>query len=184
MKKFIILLVTLIFFTSNVYQAQAQERTALPSAQLQTTIPVNGLLGADSRVVAIQKIFKKYNSPLGPYAPFYVEYADKYNIDWKLLPAISGLESYFGTMLIPGTYNAYGWGGGYIYFKSWEDGIAAVTKSLREDYMNKWGAKTVWDIGPIYAEAPHWSTRVSAFMDEISNEYVQLTSTPSKLLNL
>ncbi len=134
----------------------------------------------DNRVKALKNIFSKYSSPLGEYADTFVAQADKYGVDWKLLPAISGLESSFGLYLMPGSYNGYGWGGGYIYFKDWKDGISTINKTLRENYMDKWNAHDVWSIGPIYAESKTWSVRVNSFMNEIEREYNSLSaSTPT-----
>lgn len=171
MKKFIIL-VAFLLAISITPSAHAEE-TQAPSARLTTDSSIEHQK-SDIRVVALENIFKKYNSPLVTQAQTYVKYADKYNVDWKLLPAISGLESSFGVYLLPETHNAYGWGGGYIYFKDWEDGIDTINKSLREDYMDKWKAKNVWEIGPIYAESPTWSVRVDNFMNEINDEYIAL----------
>ena len=134
----------------------------------------------DNRVKALKNIFNKYSSPLSDYADTFVTEADKYGVDWKLLPAISGLESSFGLYLMPGSYNGYGWGGGYIYFKDWKDGITTINKTLRENYMDKWKATDVWSIGPIYAESKTWSVRVNSFMNEIEREYNSLSaSTPT-----
>lgn len=139
---------------------------------------------ADVRVATLEAIFAKYHSPLLPYAKAYVELADKYGVDWKLLPAISGLESSFGKALLPGTFNAYGWGGGTIYFKSWEDGIEVINKTLKENYMVKWKATDVWSIGPIYAESKTWAVRVNKFMSEIDTQYVAFSSQESLKPNL
>ena len=75
---------------------------------------------------------------------------------------------------MPGSYNAYGWGGGRIYFESWEDGIKIINKAIRENYIDR-GATDVWSIGPIYAESPTWSVRVNSFMQEINEEYLKLS---------
>jgi hypothetical protein len=174
MKKLFMLaafLLAVSIFPQNTY---ASEKIAEASAKLQP-VSVNSQTETDMRVVALQKVFNNYNPTLAPYAGAYVKYADRYDIDWRLLPAISGLESSFATYYVPGTYNAYGWGGGYIYFDSWEDGIDTISRALRENYYDR-GADTVWKIGPIYAEADHWSTRVNSFMGEINDEYVKLTT--------
>ena len=127
------------------------------------------------RIQALKNVFKKYNSPLVEYASAYVKYAGEYDVDWKLLPAISGLESSFGVYLMPGSYNAYGWGGGMIYFESWENGIKTINAALRQNYINR-GATDVWSIGPIYAESPTWAVRVDRFMNEINEEYLKLST--------
>lgn len=176
MKKIIILIAVLLFLVTKPSNAFASEKHAGQSANMVALAQIASL-PTDSRVTALKNIFKKYNSPLVENSAFYVKYADKYGVDWKLLPAISGLESSFGVHLMPGSYNGYGWGGGYIYFKSWEDGIETINKTLRANYMDKWGATDVWSIGPIYAESKTWSVRVARFMEEIEREYVKLSST-------
>ncbi|HVZ67539.1 MAG TPA: hypothetical protein VG917_04720 [Patescibacteria group bacterium] len=128
----------------------------------------------DVRTKALENVFKRHNSPLAGQAYAYVKYADEYGVDWKLLPAISGVESSFGIALMPGSYNAYGWGGGHIYFNSWEDGIRSIDEALGENYYAK-GATDVWKIGPIYAESPTWSVRVNGYMNEIDEEYQRLS---------
>ena len=173
-----LLLVTAVFpkhIFAEVYHA--------PSAAL--TPQVENLKQADDlRVDALTKVFHKNSSQLEPYAKTYVQAADKYGVDWKLLPAISGLESSFGKFLMPNSYNAYGWGGGHIYFKNWEDGIYTINKTLRTNYMDKWKAKDVWEIGPIYAESPTWSVRVDHFMTEVNDEYLALAQTKTLTPNL
>ncbi len=177
MKKILVLIALLLAISITPEKTFAFSTTKLAgsSAALLNTSD-SGKTGHDMRVVALENIFKKYNSPLVPYAKDYVRIADKYGVDWKLLPAISGLESYYANMYVQGSYNAYGWGGGYIYFKSWEDGIETVISSLKKNYIDK-GADTVYKIGPIYAAATHWSDRVSHFMSEINAEYISLNST-------
>lgn len=182
MKKFFVLtalLLAISFFPKKIYAVEYQ---AGASARLASNSALILSARQDERVLALTQVFKKYNSPLAPYAFLYVKYADLYNVDWKLLPSISGLESSFGIFLMPESYNAYGWGGGYIYFNSWEDGIKTINKALRENYINR-GADDVYKIGPIYAEAKHWSTRVAFFMNEINNEYIKLIAerTPTTL---
>jgi len=167
----IALLLAITLFPTHIYADQIRSS----SAELTPTqAPVKK--AEDIRVTALESIFTKYNSPLFPYAKAYVEFADKYGVDWKLLPSIAGLESSFGKHLLPGSYNGYGWGGGTIYFKSWENGIETINKALKENYMIKWKALDVWSIGPIYAKSPTWAVRVNKFMQEINAEYVTMDS--------
>jgi hypothetical protein len=127
----------------------------------------------DLRVKALERLFEKHNSPLAPYAKVYVETADKYGVDWRLLPAISGLESSFGVHQLSGSHNSYGWGGGRIYFDSYEDGIETIISSLKKRYYDR-GADTVYKIAPIYAESKTWAPRVTSFMNQIDAEYAHL----------
>lgn len=128
---------------------------------------------SDMRVVALKNVLEKYGSPLAPYAQSYIETADKYGMDWELLPAIAGLESSFGKHQLAGSYNSYGWGGGRLYFDSVNDGIETVLFALKTKYAAR-GATTVESIAPIYSESATWAPRVRRFMAEIDKEYARL----------
>lgn len=75
------------------------------------------------------------NAPLAGYGIYFVQAADKYGIDWKLVPSISVIESSAGINACrfkDGTlkYNAFGWGGCTIAFKNYQEAIDTVTKNL------------------------------------------------------
>src|SRR5260221_11487147 len=91
----------------------------------------------DTRVTKLRAYFEKNNSPLTDYADEFVKYADKYELDWRFLPAISGVESTFGKHIPYNSYNAYGWANGDYKFTSWEDSIEHVTKTLRTKYIDR-----------------------------------------------
>lgn len=174
MKKFLYLIVFIVAVTF-AQKAEAAEKVAGHSASLvsQETVAEKSYAN-DVRVRALKNVLQKYDSILVAEAEHYVRSADTYGIDWRLLPAIAGLESSFGRHYMPGSYNVYGWGGGHIYFDSWADGIDTISKSLSERYYAR-GADTVWTIGPIYAESPTWAVRVNSFMAQIDSEYNRLT---------
>ena len=110
----------------------------------------------------------KYNSPMKDHAQDFVDAAKTYNVDWKLVPSIAGVESTFGKF-IPGGYNAWGWGvygTQAIYFDSWRDGIFTVTKGLKENYINK-GLTDPFAMNRIYAASPAWGGHVSFFLSDL-----------------
>lgn len=124
----------------------------------------------DNRVVILRNFLAQYDSPLTEYADVFVETADKYQLDWKFVAAISGVESTFGKHIPYNSYNGWGWGvyGTNVHrFESWEDGIETVSKGLRENYMNKWGATDVYSVGKIYAASPAWAGNVTLYMNRI-----------------
>lgn len=97
-----------------------------------------GLL--DERAASLKAFFRRYNSPLYNEAEFIVQTADKYGLDYRLIPAIAMQES-TGCKFIPqNSYNCWGWG---IYgnkitrFSSFREGIEIVTKGLKEKYVDK-----------------------------------------------
>ena len=165
MKKIILLLILAALFAVSAPQAVAE--TDVPKANLVA------LKNNDLRAQALENVLSDYGSPLAPYAGYYVESADKNGMDWRLLPAIAGLESSFGLHQMPGSHNSYGWGGGHIYFDSVEDGIDTVMEALSTKYAAR-GATTVESIAPIYSESPTWAPRIRNFMNKIEAEYARL----------
>lgn len=121
----------------------------------------------DIRSKQLEGLFKSYNSPLVSYADYFVKMADKYSIDWKLLAAITGVESTFGKHIPKGSYNAYGWGNGAIFFSSWEESIEQVSKTLGEKYYKR-GLNNPYKIAPVYCPPSNvWAEKVIKFMGEI-----------------
>lgn len=124
----------------------------------------------DPQAKILTDYFAYYNSPLQYHAQDFIDAAKVYSIDWKLVPAISGVESTFGKH-IPGGFNAWGWG---VYgnqalgFKSWREGIFTVTKGLRENYINK-GLLEPYTMNRVYATSPHWGWKVAYFMNDLEN---------------
>lgn len=123
--------------------------------------------------LAIKKVLEKYNAPLSDQTDAFINSCKNYDLDCYLLPSISGLESTFGQFIYPNSYNPFGWGGGTIMFKSWEDGINTVAHGLRENYINK-GADSIEQIGRIYSESPTWAPRVHYFINEFQKEQAKL----------
>lgn len=130
----------------------------------------------DIRVTVLRAYLAKKNSPLVAHAEDFVEAADTYDVDWKLVPAISGVESSFG-QFIPGghelgytSYNGWGWG---VYgtqslkFKSWREGIFTVTEGLKTNYINK-GLTTPIAMNHVYAASPTWGVKVAFFIEDLS----------------
>lgn len=137
----------------------------------------------DERSLILKAYFNKYNSPLEDSAPDFIEAADRYGIDWKLVPSIAGVESTFGKN-IPGgyersstSYNCWGWGvygTQTIYFKSWRDGIFTISKGLKENYIDL-GLDTPYKMNPKYAASNTWGWKVDYFMKDLEKFSLDLT---------
>lgn len=122
----------------------------------------------DKKALILAKYLESYNSPMQYYAQDFIDASEHYNIDWRLLPSIAGVESTFGKR-IPGGYNAYGWGvygENVLFFKSWRDGMFTVAKGLKENYINK-GLTNPYAMNRIYATSPSWGYKVSYFMIDL-----------------
>lgn len=168
-RKFLsLLLITTLLFFLNTTVATASEKIAGISAM---AIKPDILVATTDKRPEILKAFLEENgSPMAGSAQTFVKAADENGLDWKLVAAISGLESGFGNAIPSGSYNAWGWGvyGDHvIYFKSFDDGIITVSKGLRERYINPLGTDNVYAIGRLYAASPTWADRVTMFMNRI-----------------
>jgi hypothetical protein len=124
-------------------------------------------ISRDIRVNRLETFFLSYNSPLAKYSDKFIEVADKYNIDWRLIPAITGVESTFGKRIPQSSYNAYGWANGKYRFSSWDESIEVVGKTLREKYYDR-EAQTIKLIARRYAPpSSTWAGKVKYFMQKI-----------------
>lgn len=165
---FLFLFLALII-PQNTYANHLEEKKAGSSAAF---IGSYTELREDNRPRMLKGFLEKYNSPLANYAPVLVKEADENRLDWRLVAAISGVESTFANKLPYNSYNAWGWGiygDNMYYFPSYSEAIRVISKSLREDYMNKWGAKDVYQIGKIYAASPTWAQKVNYFVRKIDD---------------
>ncbi|MBI3486032.1 hypothetical protein HY025_03760 [Candidatus Daviesbacteria bacterium] len=142
------------------------------TGQTQTEVKTNHVEAKqlDSRAKILKDYLSQFNSPLENYSQDLVDAADTYKLDWKLVPAIAGVESTFGKQT-PGGYNGWGWGvygTQAIYFKSWRDGIFIVAEGLREKYLNK-GLDNPYSMNRIYAASPYWGGHVDYFLNDLNN---------------
>lgn len=129
---------------------------------------------ADARAKIIENFFKVYKAPLSTQSETFIQVADKYQLDWRLLPAIAMQESNGGKKVVDNSYNPFGYGiyGSLVLkFASWDEAIERVGRALREDYLNK-GLKTPFQImakytPPSLAKDGAWAKGVTTFMEEL-----------------
>ncbi len=119
----------------------------------------------EEKIQNIKNFLEKRNSPLATYANEFVEAAEYWNIDYRLVAAISIVESGGGKVNFR-PYNAWGWG--KYGFENWKDGIWSVTEGLATGYISK-GLDTPLEIGKVYCPPSYsnWSRKVSYLMKEI-----------------
>jgi hypothetical protein len=140
------------------------ENISVESAYLKNQEETSGF---DYRVRNLKNFLDKYNSPLSEYADEFVAYADQNDLDYRLVPAITGVESTFGKHIPYDSYNAYGWANGEYKFSSWEDSIAHVSEVLKSKYIDH-GAVSINQIARIYAPpSSTWGGKVSFFVKKI-----------------
>ena len=131
----------------------------------------------DSRAQKINAVYKIYNCPLEGMGDVMVYEADKNNIPWWVVAAISFQESGCGkkTPKANGieSYNAWGWGvyGDYVFsFDNWVRGIETVSKYLSDKFYSK-GINDTCEIMKIYTPPSKgsWCEGVNHFGDTIQN---------------
>ena len=144
---------------------------ALPETE---NVVSQDIIYADARSKLVQDFFSSYKSPLADLGDHFIQTADKYHLDWKLLPAIAMQESNGGKRVIKDSFNPFGYG---IYgklvtrFASWEEAVERVGQGLREDYLDQ-GLKTPNQImakytPPSLAKGGTWAKGVTTFMEEL-----------------
>jgi len=135
----------------------------------------NSIESEDARSLIVTNWLKAYRAPLAPYGDAFIKAADKYGLDWRLLPAISMKESGGGRAIPENSYNAWGWGiygDQVIRFDSWEDGIYGVAAGLKKSYLDQ-GLTTPEAImakytPPSLAIGGPWAQGVQKYFAELS----------------
>mgnify|MGYP001575820027 FL=1 len=183
MKLKLFIFIILIFIFSKT-QAYAFENSSKSSAFFASEVKKNE--ANDEKIRILKSFLEANNSPLSSSAKTFVDEAERYDIDWRMIAAISGVESSFGLAIPANSYNAWGWGvygDNVIRFASWDDGIATISQGIRERYMNQRGARNTYEIGATYASSPTWAQRVEFYMEKIEN-YIALNPSDGLSISL
>lgn len=125
----------------------------------------------DARVETVRRFFVRYKSDLEPFAGDVITAADKYGLDYKLIPAIAMQESNLCKKAPKNSYNCWGFG---IYgkkvtkFEDYKEAIDTVTKTLAMEYKGK-GLETAEEIMAKYtpSNTGAWADSVNFFMKQL-----------------
>lgn len=142
---------------------------ALPTSQNTFS---DEIISSDARVETLRQFFAKYKSPLEPYAPIFVEKAEEYNMDYRLLPSIAMQETNLCKKAREGSNNCWGfgvYGGRYTYFEDYEQAINVIMKTLATKYRDKHGLVTPEEIQKMYTPSSNgsWAFGVRHFMEKL-----------------
>lgn len=123
----------------------------------------------DPRPLIVENFLK--GTPLAPYSEYMVEVADKYGLDYRLIPAISMKESGGGAAIDLASHNAWGFENGKTYFPSWEYAIDRVGVTLKNGYISK-GLTTPEQImakyaPPQLATGGKWAKDINLFYSQM-----------------
>lgn len=147
-----------------------QDKEYFENTPITETILETGISITPQDVIRSQQIeniriyLSKRNSPLAQYANEFVDAANHYNIDYRIVAAISIVESGGGKHNFK-PYNAWGWG--TQSFENWKDGIWTISEGLSKYYEK--GADTPQKIAKSYCP-PHsikWAKNVSLVINQI-----------------
>jgi hypothetical protein len=153
-----------VLFLGSAGIVRGNEISVSESASIKTDAEDNSF---DFRVTNLEQYLESHNSPLSAHAEDFVKYADENGLDYRLVPAISGVESTFGKRIPYNSYNAYGWANGKYKFTSWTDSISHVSMTLKTKYIDK-GAPTIPKIARRYAPpSATWGRNVTFFINKI-----------------
>jgi hypothetical protein len=152
--------------------------TSEPEENIQNTGTVKGVSTIieydDSRATIVANFLERYKSPLQPYDEYgekLVAIADKYNIDFRLLPAIAMQESNLCKVIPPETYNCLGFGihsRGTLGFDNYEAGFERAARELKANYIDR-GLTTPEEIMTKYTPSSNgsWAASVNQWMAEM-----------------
>jgi hypothetical protein len=119
----------------------------------------------DHRVSRLETFFKSYNCPTPLHVEEYLSAADIYEIDYRLLPAISLLESTCGSY--ERRNNHWGWAGAQTGFSTVAAGIHYIASQLAENPYYK--DKTLEEKLLMYNPDRHYLASVRRLMRQIEN---------------
>lgn len=128
----------------------------------------------DGRAELVTRFLDRYDSPLTPHEYWgkkFVEIADTYNIDFRLLPAIAMQESNLCKNIPEGTFNCLGFGiheRGTLGFANFEANFDRAARELKKYYIDQ-GLTTPEDIMRKYTPSSNgsWAASVNQWMAEM-----------------
>lgn len=130
----------------------------------------------DARPAIISNFLERYKSPLTPYDQYgkdLVAIADKYHLDYRLLPAIAMQESNLCKKVPSNSYNCLGFGvtaTTTFRFDSYLQAFEAAAKSLEKNYINK-GLTTPEKIMARYTpSSTTWANSVNQWIADMEHD--------------
>jgi len=121
---------------------------------------------SDPRLASLERFFRRASCPALKYAKAFLEAADRYDLDWRLLPSISYVES-SGGKSAPRN-NLFGWDSGRAQFASPAASIHEVGYQL--SYSALYRDKNTDGILATYNSNADYAERVKLVMRSIAAE--------------
>lgn len=118
----------------------------------------------DPRLHALRSFFQKTDCPAQHYSQVFLEAADDYDLDWRLLPSLSFVESTGGKAAR--NNNLFGWNNGKARFDSPAAGIHAV--GFRLASSDRYRDKELDEILATYNSNSGYGQKVKSIMRRIA----------------
>jgi hypothetical protein len=118
----------------------------------------------DARVGAVRGFFERAGCPAREYSQVFLAAADNYQLDWRLLPSISFVES-TGGKAAPHN-NIFGWDNGRSRFSSPTAAIWGVAYQLGQSKLYR--DRSLNQLLAIYNPNPGYAARVKSIMSQIA----------------
>jgi hypothetical protein len=118
----------------------------------------------DPRLESLKRFFQQSNCPARAFAAEFLMVADQHNLDWRLLPSLSIVESSGG--LLARHNNMFGWDNGKAAFISRRAGIHDMARNLADS--KRYRDESVDGILRKYNPSANYSSVVKSVMRRIS----------------
>lgn len=122
--------------------------------------PADFIVKTDPRLTRIKQYFLERDCPAHMFAEDFVVAADQHDLDWRLLPSLSMVESTGGKESV--NNNMFGWDNCKERFRSNRDGIYRVASRLGNSRLYR--NKSVDQILRTYNPRSEYAIRVKAVM--------------------
>ncbi len=139
--------------------------TLAPAASGLAAEPPAGKQETDSRLSKLRAFLNVHRSPLERFAPQFLAAADRYKLDWRLLPSLAMIESGGGRVYRHN--NIFGWRSGRAAFRSVDQAIDYVASRFGESPIYR-GRDTAGILRKYNPARSAYVRKVLAIMDSIA----------------
>ncbi|WP_321472340.1 hypothetical protein [uncultured Paludibaculum sp.] len=117
----------------------------------------------DPRLIRVKQFFQDRDCPAQVYAADFITAADQHDLDWRLLPSLSFIESGGGKVAY--NNNMFGWDNCKLKFRSTREGIYRVATKLGKSRMYR--KKNVDQVLRLYNPRLEYRKAVKAVMSQM-----------------
>ncbi len=135
-----------------------------PGSQHAEHTPAPQRRRSEARLERLKAFFGKQDCPAKDYSGDFIAAAERYDLDWRLLPSISYLESTGGKAAK--NNNLFGWNSGQTGFKSAAASIHEVGRRLARSHLYR--SKNLDQLLATYNPTGDYAEKVKSVMRQIA----------------